>query len=168
MDGARDEFLARARFAFNQHARVGLGHQFDLLQHPHQRRAVPDDIAEVAGLHHLFTEIVPLQFQLMTELVDLLESAAVADGDRGVGCKSAQPVQRALVGMHSQKDRHHSHDASAKSQRVTDQCLRCARAWPIRGRSRTSLSVAISGNQHRFPGSYHLRQLASANRSGTR
>ena len=47
VQGAGDEFLARARFAPNEHGGVGGGDGLDLLQDPAQGGALADDLPEV-------------------------------------------------------------------------------------------------------------------------
>ena len=44
VERARDQFLARARFAANAHARLARRHLFDLRHHLAHRRAGPDDV----------------------------------------------------------------------------------------------------------------------------
>jgi len=100
MNGPCNEFLARPGFTLDQHARIGLRNQIDLLQHACQCRTMANDVSKIACFDHLFTQVVPFQFQLAAKLVDLLKSAAIADRNRGVGGKRTQPIERALIRMH--------------------------------------------------------------------
>ena len=90
MDRAGDEFLTRARFTLDQHARIGLRHQIDLLEHTRQRGAATNNVSKIARFDDLFTQVVPFQFQLAAELVDLLERAAKSDGrpNRSSDCQN--------------------------------------------------------------------------------
>src|SRR3989304_2339068 len=47
VDRLRDELLARARFAEDEHRRVGLGDLCDLLQYRQEPRAPADDLLEI-------------------------------------------------------------------------------------------------------------------------
>jgi len=44
--GARDEFLARAGFAANEHCGTGGGNGLDILEHQTERGALTDDLVE--------------------------------------------------------------------------------------------------------------------------
>src|SRR5258708_23206517 len=47
MNGAGDQFLARARFASNEHGGVGRSDGFDLFQDPTQSRTLTDNLLEI-------------------------------------------------------------------------------------------------------------------------
>src|SRR5439155_12423311 len=47
MNGAGDQFLARARFASNKHRGIGRGDGFDLFQDPAQSRTLTDNLLEI-------------------------------------------------------------------------------------------------------------------------
>src|SRR5262245_46410232 len=48
MNGTRDQFLARAGLAPDEHSCLGWGHSLHLLQHVTERGAVPHDVLKVA------------------------------------------------------------------------------------------------------------------------
>src|SRR5882757_6210871 len=51
----RDELLAGAGFAVNQHSRTGGRDSFDLFKHRFQRRTIADDLLESARVRILIT-----------------------------------------------------------------------------------------------------------------
>ena len=67
VQGAGDEFLARAGFAANEHRGVGGGDRLDLLQHPAQGGALPDDLAEVVLGADLLLQVGILLGELVLE-----------------------------------------------------------------------------------------------------
>ena len=91
VDGARDEFLAGARLALDQHGGIGGGHGLHLAEDALERRAFADDLLEVVlGADFLF-EVELLLRQLVLELGDLLIGQSVLDGDGDlVGDQSEQ------------------------------------------------------------------------------
>ena len=100
MNFAGDQFLARARFAQNQHRGVGSRHHFHLAQQPLQGRALADHFAQRLGLLHLLLKKRVLQFQMRLELLDFLESARIDDGGGDVIRENPQPGGRMIrVGM---------------------------------------------------------------------
>ena len=85
VDGASDQLLAGAGLPLDQHGRVGVRHGFDLLENPFKRRALTDDLVEVAC--KLFFEIELLLGQrslllgqLILQLGDLVKGLRVIDG----------------------------------------------------------------------------------------
>ena len=76
VDRARDQFLAGARLALNQHRRIGRRDDLDLLQHLPERRALADDLLEVVLGADLVFEVELLGAQLLLQLRDLLETPA--------------------------------------------------------------------------------------------
>ena len=80
VQGAGDEFLARARLAADEHRGVGGGDGLDLLQHPAQGGALADDLAEVVLGADLLLQVGILLGELVLERLDLLEGQGVLDG----------------------------------------------------------------------------------------
>jgi hypothetical protein len=87
VQGASDEFLARARFAPDKHGGAGGGDGFDLLEEPAQDGAVPDDLPEVVPGTDLLLQIGILLGELVLERLDLpeirldlLEGQGILDG----------------------------------------------------------------------------------------
>ena len=70
VDCVRDQLLAGARFAANQHRRVRLGHLGHLLVHLPGRSARPDDVREVVALAQFLTEVRVLVNQAAPFLLD--------------------------------------------------------------------------------------------------
>ena len=58
MYGARDELLARAGLAEDQHRAVGGGDEADLLEHGHESRALADDLVDVVDCADLLLEVL--------------------------------------------------------------------------------------------------------------
>ena len=79
VQGAGDEFLARARFATNEHRGAGGGDRLHLLQHPVQGGALADDLAEVVLGADLLLQVGILLGELVLERLDLLEGQGVLD-----------------------------------------------------------------------------------------
>src|SRR5207249_7156162 len=73
VQGAGDEFLARARFATNEHGGAGGGDGFDLLEDPTQGGAVADDLPEVVPGTDLLLQIGILLGELVLERLNLPE-----------------------------------------------------------------------------------------------
>ena len=73
MDGARDQFLAAAGFAADQHGRRGRRHQADLSQDIFHRRAVADDLVVVKRGIDLFLQVGVFQFQPVFQGLDLVQ-----------------------------------------------------------------------------------------------
>ena len=78
--GAGDEFLARARFAANEHRGACRGDGLDLLEDPAQGVALPDDILEVVLGASLLLQVGHLLGELILQRRDLLEGQGVIDG----------------------------------------------------------------------------------------
>src|SRR5262245_37483048 len=92
MDSPCDQLLSRPCLALNEHAGLGLGYQLNLMKHARQRRALTDDIPELACLHDFLSQVVPLEFQFLPQPIDLLKRPAIADGYGCMGSKVAQPL----------------------------------------------------------------------------
>jgi hypothetical protein len=56
MNGARDQFLARAGFTLDQDVGVSGGDESDMPKHTLERRAVPDDVVDWPHLMGLFVD----------------------------------------------------------------------------------------------------------------
>ena len=82
VDRARDQFLAGARLALDQHRRVGRRDDLDLLQHLPERRALADDLVEVVLRANLVFEVQLFGAQLLLQLRDLSKRQPVLHGDR--------------------------------------------------------------------------------------
>ena len=70
MNGVRDQFLAGARLAANQHGRVGAGHARNLLVDLPHRPARPDDAREVVALAQFLAQVRVLVEQPLALGVD--------------------------------------------------------------------------------------------------
>src|SRR5262249_24795471 len=73
VQGPRDQFLARARFAANEHRGAGAGNRLDSLEHPTQDGALTDDLAEVMLGARLLLQVGILLGELVLERLDLAE-----------------------------------------------------------------------------------------------
>jgi hypothetical protein len=93
VNGAGDEFLARARLALDKYGRFGRRDLMELHQRLVERGAAADDFAEGQLLRDLFAQVGVLQLQLFAQPVDLLEGASVGHGDGGLIGESAQPAE---------------------------------------------------------------------------
>ena len=80
----RDQLLADARFALQQHSRRGIRDRFDPLQHAPQCRARADDAAHVHRDADFFPEVIALLLQLLAK-------------PRILGQRAAQPALRAFA-----------------------------------------------------------------------
>ena len=65
MDFARDQFLAGAGFALNQHGSIRRRDKIDLADDLAQRSALTNQIAERARLEHLLLKICVVLFELV-------------------------------------------------------------------------------------------------------
>ena len=79
VQGAGDQFLARARLPANEHGGVGGGDRLDLLQDPAQRGALPDDLLEVMSGADLLFQVDLLLRELVLEGCDLAIRQRVLD-----------------------------------------------------------------------------------------
>ena len=79
MQGAGDQLLARARLASNEDGGVGRRDRLDLLQHPAQRSAVADDVAEIVLGADLLLQVGILLGKLVLERLNLLEGLGVLE-----------------------------------------------------------------------------------------
>ncbi len=81
VEGPGDELLARAGLAADQDGRAGGGDRLNLLEHPAQGGALPDDLAEVVlGAGFLF-QVGFLLRELVLESLDLLEGEGILNGE---------------------------------------------------------------------------------------
>ena len=78
--GTGNEFLARARFAANQHRGACGGDGLDLLEHLPQGVASSDNIPEVVLGASLLLQVSLLLGELVLKFRDLLEGQGVIDG----------------------------------------------------------------------------------------
>ena len=81
VDRAGDHFLARARFALNEHSRVGRGDGFHLLQDSHQGFTLPNNLLKIVlGADFVFEiELFLREFGL--QLGNLAKGQRVVDRD---------------------------------------------------------------------------------------
>src|SRR5436305_601338 len=68
VQGPRDQFLARARLAPDEHGRIGRRDRLDLSQDPPQRHALADDLLEVVLSADLFFQVHLLARELLLKL----------------------------------------------------------------------------------------------------
>src|SRR5215475_5435004 len=80
MNRPRDQLLARAGFAGDQHGSVGRGHLFDRFQRAPERRRVADYLLELRDPAELVAQRYVLGFQLISQSGDLLVGQGVGDG----------------------------------------------------------------------------------------
>ena len=78
VQGAGDEFLARARFAADEHRGAGGGDGLDLLQNPAQGGALADDLPEVVLGADLLLQVGILLGELVLERLDLPKAASIS------------------------------------------------------------------------------------------
>ena len=106
VDFPRHQFLAGARFAQNQHCRVGRRHHLDLPQQVRHHRVLPDDVPQRSCFPHLFLQVAVLQFQMRPQSLDFLESPRIHNRPPDFIRKNAQPgrafLRRWRVGEHRQ------------------------------------------------------------------
>ena len=76
VDGARDQLLAGAGFAGDQHGGVGRRHQLDLAQDLLDRGAAPDDAVVIALDADFLLQVGVLELQPLAQTVDLLVRGA--------------------------------------------------------------------------------------------
>ena len=81
VDRARDQLLAGARLAADQHRRAGGRHRLHQLQHLPERGRLADDVVEVVRGADLLLEVDVLRRELVPQLDDLLKCQRVLDGD---------------------------------------------------------------------------------------
>jgi hypothetical protein len=82
MDGAGDQFFARAGLAADQDRGLGGRDRLDVLQNRAQCGALAHDVAEVVLRPHFLLEVRLLLRQLVLQRLDLLKSQRVLDGHR--------------------------------------------------------------------------------------
>src|SRR5262249_29439739 len=85
VQGAGDEFLARARFAADQHGGVGGGDGLDLFQDATQRGALADDLLEVPFRADLFFQVRLFVVQFLHEFLDTVHGHGAAGAEVGDG-----------------------------------------------------------------------------------
>src|SRR5690606_26495157 len=76
VDRARDQFLARARFACDQHRRIRIRDELDLPPQRLDRLAAPDDAAIIHADADLFLQVLILELEPLAQTVDFLERVA--------------------------------------------------------------------------------------------
>jgi hypothetical protein len=84
VNGPRDQLLAGAGLALQEHVRLGRRNQIHLTQHALKGLALADDAINGHDLRRLLTQVIPLQLQLLLQMLDLLERTAVGNRHRGV------------------------------------------------------------------------------------
>ena len=77
MDFAGHELFPCSRLTEDENVRIGGCHQLDLVLHSPDRRAFPDDIAELPRLEHLFSKVFVLQGELMPQSLDFFERSSI-------------------------------------------------------------------------------------------
>ena len=97
MDRARDELLAGAGLALNQHRGVGRRDGLHLLEDALQRCALPDDLLEVVFGADFVFEVELLLVQLILQLLDLPIGQRVLNRDRDLVGHLAQQVDIVLA-----------------------------------------------------------------------
>ena len=107
---AREELLAGARFALEQHGRARRRGRRDRLQHAANRRAVADDLPLVAELHHLAAQPFVLAAQphdlerLIDRELELLRADRLRDVvDRAGFDRRDRVLDAAVAGQHDQR-----------------------------------------------------------------
>ena len=92
MNRARDQFLAGAGLAVNQHRRIGRRHRFHLLERTPQRSAGPYDLFEIQLAADLIFQVQILLRQPVFEIGDLAIGECVLEGDRNLAGDLAKKV----------------------------------------------------------------------------
>src|SRR4030095_1327582 len=82
VNGARDQFLARAGFALDENRRISRCHRGDLLENLLQTRAFADDFLEVVFGADFILQIEFFLAQLFGSIDHLMKRERVFDGDR--------------------------------------------------------------------------------------
>jgi hypothetical protein len=123
VDLARDQLLAHAGLARDEHRGVGRRHQLDLAQDPLQGGTLSDDVTEGGCLEHLRAQVLVLQLELGLESLDLFESARVGDRARQVIGDEAQPVHVARHSLFAKEHRQDAHQLPAEQQRLAGETL---------------------------------------------
>ena len=91
------QFFARSGLAQNEHRSFCGGDQVNLADDVPQGSALPDQIAEGLGLHHVLLQISILEFQLRFEPLNFLEGTRVGDGRSYVISENIAPWPEFLL-----------------------------------------------------------------------
>ena len=80
MDGVREDFLAGARLAEQQHRRIGSGHGVQLLEHAPDRVAFGDHVPSGAQATDLSTQLDVLDRQPIANMLHSSDGVLAVDG----------------------------------------------------------------------------------------
>ena len=123
VDGAGDEFLARAALAVDEHCGIGGRDELDLLQHLLQSRTVPDDVVRAKGCCDFLAQIKILQFEPFLERRDLLERPGVGDAHRRMISEDTQPLEIFIAQHSSIEEGQHAQYFAPKRERLRGERL---------------------------------------------
>jgi hypothetical protein len=131
MDRARDQLLATARFAQNQHTGVGGGNLIDLQQKTLQWRAAPQNVAKKSALLHLLAQIVAFQLQFPPKSLYSLKGAGVRNGNRGGIRQHAEPFPAFIVRLGPAEHGQHAGHLATQADRVARKADQVFIAGPL-------------------------------------
>ena len=133
VQGAGDQFLARARLAADEHGGVGGGDGLDLLEHPAQGGALADDLAEVVLGADLLLQVDLLLGELVLERLDLLEGQGVLDGHGHLVGDELQEVhvRRVVGGRLLGREHQRAQPPPGRGQRKPAEALDSVRLHPF-------------------------------------
>ncbi len=114
VDFARDQFLAGAAFAQNQHRRFGGRDEINLADDVPQGLALAHQFAEGFGLHHFFFQVSVLHFELRLETLNFLERPRVGDGRAEVIGENLLPGMSVFREVGAGKNGKHSQHFASK------------------------------------------------------
>src|SRR5271165_3995162 len=93
MNGPRDQFLPRTRFAQDHHGGTRFGHCFDLPEHLLQGRTLSDDLFKVVLCLDLIFHVYFFLRQFVLEFGDFLKCQRVIQGHRNLVRNVAEKLQ---------------------------------------------------------------------------
>ena len=93
VDGAREQFLAGAGFAVDQHGGIGGRHGLHLLQNGLQRAALADDLLEAVVGADLVFEVDLLLREPRVQFLDALVGERVLERDRHLARRLGEELQ---------------------------------------------------------------------------
>jgi len=135
MNRGGDQFLTGPGLSQQQHARVRGGHALDLPKDSLQGGALADDVAKGEGLPHLVSQVVSLQFDLLSKSSELLEGAGIGEGDRGLIRKGSEPLKLIVRDPRATEHGQNPQHLTPEDERLTGERPDVFRPHPLRAQN---------------------------------
>ena len=128
----RDELLARAGLSVHEDAGFGGSHHLDLSFDLEQRGTLADEPHVRSGDVELTPQIVAFHFELVAQILDLLEGPGVDQRDGRLVRQRTQPSEALFADLLATEDREDSEGFLAEDQRLAREDPHALCLHPVR------------------------------------